>query len=101
MPPIRRIPSFASGPKPFKKLDARPNANDRGYDVDWQRCRAAHIAREPTCRHCGALADEVDHIVPLSAGGSKLDDSNLQSLCRSCHRKKTLADQSKYPPPRP
>ncbi|MBV9535751.1 MAG: HNH endonuclease [Solirubrobacterales bacterium] len=41
-----------------------------------------------TCQLCGAPATDVDHVVPLAAGG---DDhpSNLASLCRSCHRRKT------------
>ena len=31
---------------------------------------------------------DVDHIIPLSLGGSEEDD-NLQALCPGCHRKKT------------
>lgn len=39
------------------------------------------------------LAEIVDHIVPVDvAPGRRLDDSNLQSLCRSCHAVKTNAD---------
>lgn len=32
---------------------------------------------------------DIDHIVPLSEGGTN-DVSNLQALCVSCHRVKTL-----------
>ena len=41
---------------------------------------------------CGARAVELDHITPLSAGGTH-DPANLQPLCRSCHRRKTNTDR--------
>lgn len=46
------------------------------------------------CRFAGfvELAVEVDHIVPLSMGGADSDD-NKQSLCRTCHRVKSSAEE--------
>lgn len=41
-----------------------------------------------TCQLCGRLGTEVDHIVPLWAGGSD-DESNKQLLCDECHDAKT------------
>lgn len=44
-----------------------------------------------TCRKCGHLTEDgdVDHIVPLSKGGTD-DLGNLQWLCREpCHAEKT------------
>ena len=35
---------------------------------------------------------EIDHIVPLSWGGTEEDD-NLQALCPNCHRKKTAQER--------
>lgn len=48
---------------------------------------------EPLCRKCAergrvTVATEIDHIVPLSEGGSN-DRSNLQPLCKACHAAKT------------
>lgn len=51
--------------------------------------RARVIVRDGgRCRRCGsAWRIEVDHIIPLSRGGSSEED-NLQTLCRNCNRKK-------------
>lgn len=71
----------------------------RIYDrLAWRQLRDAHLATEPLCRHCkerGVItaAREVDHIEAISAGGDPWDADNLQSLCKSCHSKKTRADQ--------
>lgn len=42
-------------------------------------------------------ADLVDHIVPVHVAPDRVfDTSNLQSLCRSCHAKKTAEDVKRY-----
>lgn len=83
----RRRKSKLRGMSRFHKMNAR-----------WGTIRARHLKREPLCRMCMAkvpsrprIATEVDHIVPLSAGGTDADD-NLQSLCSECHNLKTKAD---------
>lgn len=42
------------------------------------------------CEKCGrrGRALEVDHVIPLSEGGTS-DPDNLQALCRDCHLAKT------------
>lgn len=47
-----------------------------------------------TCVQCGALPLdmselEADHIVPISAGGARYDLDNGQTLCVTCHSRKT------------
>jgi 5-methylcytosine-specific restriction protein A len=61
-----------------------------------QTLRARILCNEPLCRHCQAkgrvtAATEIDHIIPLSKGGT-YDDGNLQPLCKPCHEAKTARD---------
>lgn len=47
-----------------------------------------YIRDSYTCRGCGAIDNlTLDHILPKSEGGTN-DDSNLQTLCAPCNRKK-------------
>lgn len=62
------------------------------YGPAWRRLSASFLRRYPYCFNCGNAAAVVDHIVSVAADRSlMLDRSNLQSLCRSCHGKKTTA----------
>lgn len=73
--------------------DNRESAHSRGYDRKWRKLRLSYLTQNPICEikhHChGAPATEVDHIRPLSAGGERLDEDNLQSACGPCHKWKT------------
>lgn len=37
-------------------------------------------------------AEEIDHIVPLSAGGDPAAVSNMAPICKPCHRRKTARE---------
>jgi 5-methylcytosine-specific restriction endonuclease McrA len=48
------------------------------------------LTEQPLCpgingQPCGHIAEEVDHIVPLSQGGDPYKRSNLRGLCSACH----------------
>lgn len=67
--------------------------HSRDYGARWRKIRLMQLRAEPLCRHCKAqgvvtAATEVDHIIRLRRGGTNSPD-NLQSLCKSCHSKKT------------
>jgi 5-methylcytosine-specific restriction endonuclease McrA len=84
-----------------RKPDDRPSSSQRGYDVAWQRLRIWFLRRNPFCVVClqsgrYESATEVDHKVPIAAGGERLNQNNLQGLCGDHHRKKTAKDRKKY-----
>lgn len=77
---------------------SRPNAHQRGYcSKAWSQTRKAVLVRDNyQCRSCGRVCSgkreaQVDHVIPKDQGGSDLPD-NLQTLCISCHARKTLAE---------
>ena len=68
-----------------------------------QAIRAEHFSRNPLCVMClehdvVSVATELDHILPLSKGGTDTDD-NRQCLCAPCHEIKTMADLGLKPRP--
>lgn len=86
-------------PRQQPRVDDRRSAHQRGYDSAWKRlslrCRRAH----PLCEHChqqGRVVPVqlVDHIIPIRGPDDplRLDERNLQSLCRRCHTIKTSAE---------
>lgn len=70
-----------------------PERRQAYKDPAWKTRREAWLAEHPTCVRCGAKATDVDHVQALALGGSF--DGPVQSLCRSCHLKKTAADSNK------
>ncbi|MDN0031626.1 HNH endonuclease signature motif containing protein [Oscillibacter valericigenes] len=76
------------------------------YNTDeWTKdLRPTQLLHEPFCRKCAkrypacdprsrTLATDVDHIVDHKGDWGKFTDrNNLQSLCHSCHSRKTMAD---------
>ena len=73
---------------------------DRGYTYEWRKASKAFIKKHPLCAICferGILtaATVVDHIVP-HRGDRKLfwDKTNWQALCKPCHDRKTLHEET-------
>ncbi|MFZ0698738.1 MAG: HNH endonuclease signature motif containing protein [Thermoplasmata archaeon] len=73
----------------------------------WDAARIYVMRRDRyTCAVCHARRRarelEVDHIVEIARGGAALEYSNLQTICRPCHRSKTrefLASADRPPVP--
>lgn len=81
----------------------RPSRQQRGYDADWYRLRAEHLASNPVCVRCGGPATDVDHVQPFNGVDDplRLDSTNLQSICNICHGSKTAEDQAAKPRQKP
>lgn len=71
------------------------------YDSDrWRMMRAEQLLREPFCRECATAgirtrANTADHITPHRGDPTLFyDPDNLQSLCQSCHSRKTMEERT-------
>lgn len=53
-----------------------------------QKINRAVMLRDGGLCACGALAEQVDHVVPLSQGGGD-DMDNRRAICGPCHDAKT------------
>ena len=68
---------------------------------EWQTLRGDQLLREPWCRECAkhgirTRATDVDHIRDHKGDWAVFTDpGNLQSLCHSCHSRKTAAEMAK------
>ncbi|MGE8516697.1 MAG: HNH endonuclease [Alcaligenes nematophilus] len=78
-----------------KKWRKEPKESGRG-GRSWRRRRDYILIRDGglcQCETCQALgsplpADEVDHVIPISQGGTDAHD-NLRAINADCHRKKS------------
>ena len=81
------------------KHEGGENASARGYGSRWQKARHAYLQKHPLCVECMkngkyVRATVVDHIVPHKGDQSLFwDAKNWQSLCKSCHDRKTLSEE--------
>lgn len=69
----------------------------------WKRLRGEQLLREPWCRECArrgarTRATDVDHVRDHKGDWAVFTNpGNLQSLCHSCHSRKTAAETRKPP----
>jgi 5-methylcytosine-specific restriction enzyme A len=87
-------------------IPPRASAHRRGYTRGWQAFRLRVLADVagvnfpqggPLCRVCGQPATDVDHIRPHRGDRELLyDPTNVQSLCHSCHSRKTASEDGGF-----
>lgn len=69
----------------------RSSDHNKKYGRAWKRIRDRYAKEHPLCERClkeGRITpmDEVHHILPVNRGGGN-EESNLMSVCKSCHNK--------------
>ena len=65
---------------------------DSPYGRDWQKLRARFLHHHRFCRLCKKPSQHVDHITPIRVAPElRLEWTNLQALCASCHDRLTNA----------
>lgn len=93
-------PRFSFRPAQPRKAWAKRSLFDddrkRTRGRAWMKTRAYVLAQQPLCAECDrngrtTAAEEVDHILPLSQGGTD-EIGNLQGLCKPCHKAKTARE---------
>lgn len=84
----------------WKSYKPGQSRHQRGYGTKWEGIRERILKRDKgLCQDhlkqgVAKSASCVDHITPKAHGGTDAD-SNLQSLCWSCHARKTARDRIK------
>lgn len=79
-------------------VNDRKSASSRGYDSRWRAARNRFLKANPLCVKCkeeGKLVEAivVDHTKPHRGDKTLFwDESNWQSLCKSCHDTKTMIE---------
>lgn len=78
----------------------RTDVNEQRFytSTEWKKVRDMSMHRHMyLCVRCKQPAVYVDHIVPLKVHWDRrLDPTNLQPLCPSCHKQKGIEDDRDY-----
>jgi 5-methylcytosine-specific restriction protein A len=93
-----RLPKGRGRVKPVDKNKSWGGDTSVYRKKRWRQLRAFWIQGSPLCVECEqkgrtVVADVVDHIRPVKQwAGGMYDMNNLQSLCHSCHNRKTYEE---------
>ncbi|TLN22475.1 HNH endonuclease [bacterium] len=92
-------------PQPWQAKQGNKKAKPHSSwysDPTWRRLRMIQLREFPLCAECernGTItpATIVDHIIPHRGKWEMfVDGENLQSLCASCHNRKTAKEDGGY-----
>ena len=83
--------------------EQRETTAQRGYNSRWQKARLTFLASHPLCAECErqgkvTAATVVDHVIPHK-GDQRLfwdSENNWQSLCVTCHSRKTATEDNGF-----
>ena len=93
LPVSKKRPWIPAKPKHMREVDNASFYNSRR----WRSISKTYRKNHPLCVKCereGVIkaSECVDHITPISMGGSMVSTFNLQALCNSCHAKKSARE---------
>ena len=91
---VNKTPRQSLHSKRLAKPFAKRTQDKRYWSTLWRKLRKAWLKQSPVCVACGWTANVVDHIRPVSQGGAFYDRNNLQSLCTSCHNRKSAKEKA-------
>jgi 5-methylcytosine-specific restriction endonuclease McrA len=77
-------PRQSNGGRPRTRCDNCRSNQERIDGKKWREIRAQVLLEEPLCAvaGCGRPSTEVDHVIPLQAGGAPYKRSNLRGSCK-------------------
>jgi 5-methylcytosine-specific restriction protein A len=83
---------------------ARPSAAARGYGPRWRKTSSGWLLKHPWCadpykvhQRFPEPADCTDHIIPHKGNMALFwDPKNWQSLCGTCHSRKTASEEGGF-----
>lgn len=87
---------------PQRAAFERENSNQDFYNSwPWRKFAKRYKQNNPLCVECEkkglvVAATVVDHPIPINAGGARLSEDNAQSLCESCHNRKSSNESRGY-----
>lgn len=81
-----RFNAWAASPRGRAWFKANAHAR-RGAPFTEEALEWLESLVDPLCTYCGSPADSIDHIIPVTKGGTS-DRENLTPACRSCNSKK-------------
>ena len=91
------------------KMQRRSSGEQGSYNNAWAKMSKAYRRANPLCECCivlGIMTDItpgdykgcVDHMIPITRGGSMYNLNNLLALCKSCHDTKSILEKTSVAP---
>jgi 5-methylcytosine-specific restriction enzyme A len=63
------------------------------HSKQWAMLRKFVLDPDPICTACGErLSSQVDHILPISEGGTECNPAGRQGICTPCHQAKSARE---------
>lgn len=91
------------------KMQRTPSGEQGSYNKAWQKVSVNYRRANPLCEVCLVLGEMVDitpgdrkgcvdHMIPITRGGSMYNLGNLLALCKSCHDTKSILEKLSVAP---